>query len=209
MIIGVAGSALLSKAISFGVDKYNQTDFAKNRSAKSAQRSMDENGYANIRGRSINQIYKKPSEAARVRSEIRDVHRSQGWQASSALMRDYGIGGTVDEQAVVLRNRGGGVPSRLTGGEYVMSPSAVKTYGSTLMQGLNSGSVGTANAGGQNQQSQVSNVSHGDVNISINVDSSGGAAGGTDVNSSEFASKVKSAVMQVISKEKRVGGTLR
>ena len=170
---------------------------------------MDENGYVQVRGRSINQIYKKPSEAARVRSEIRDVHRNNGWQASSSLMRDYGIGGSVDQENIVLRNKGGAVPSRLTGGEYVMSPSAVRTYGSSLMQGLNSGSVSTPNTSGGGESSQVSNVSHGDVNISINVDSSGGMSGGADVNSSEFANKVKSAVMQVITKEKRVGGTLR
>jgi hypothetical protein len=47
------------------------------------------------------------------------------------------------------------------------------------------------------------------VNISINVDNSGGASSGGGLNSPEFASKVKSAVMNIISQEKRVGGSLR
>ena len=90
-----------------------------------------------------------------------------------------------------------------------MSPSAVKTYGSTLMNSINSGSLQTSPSGGS-QNSSVSNVSHGDVNVTIKVSSSGGtASSGTDINSNEFATKVKSAVMSVIANEKRVGGSLR
>jgi hypothetical protein len=123
-------------------------------------------------------------------------------------MRDHDIRGTVDKTGFAF-NRGGSVPTRLTGGEYVMSPNAVKTYGSTLMQGLNSGSVQAPSSQGATQQASSSQVTHGDVNININVDNSGGQSGGGDFNSPEFASKVKAAVMNVISQEKRVGGNLR
>ncbi len=107
-------------------------------------------------------------------------------------------------------NKGGQVPAMLTGGEYVMSPSAVKTYGSSMMSSINSGTYSSQNSPNQASSPQ-SNVSHGDVNISINVSSSGGNNSNSsgELNSSEFAKKVKNAVVEVISKEKRVGGTLR
>lgn len=205
MIIGIAGSALLGKAVQWGTDKFKQTDFYKNRAAAKAERSMADNGYVQVRGKSIQQLYPKPSDQSSVRKMISNAHRDGGWKAATTIMRDNNIRGTVDETGVSL-NKGGAVPARLTGGEYVMSPGAVKTYGSSLMQNLNNGSIKT---GGQSGQSgQVSNVSHGDVNISINVDNSGASSGG-DLNSSEFASKVKSAVMNIIAQEKRVGGSLR
>ena len=124
------------------------------------------------------------------------------------FLYDNNVKGIVDPESFQL-NKGGSVPATLTGGEYVMSPSAVKTYGTSLMDGINSGRL-PSSASNSNQNSSVNNVSHGDVNVNINISSSGStSSSGADINSNEFATKVKSAVMQVIAKEKRVGGSLR
>lgn len=208
MIIGVAGSAILGKAIQWGTDKFKQTDFYRNRAAARAEKSMQENGYVKVPGKSFSQLYPKPSDQSAIRNQAHKIHKEGGWKATTEFMRDNNIRGTVDETGFAF-NRGGSVPTRLTGGEYVMSPNAVKTYGSTLMQGLNSGSVQAPSSQGATQQAPSSQVTHGDVNININVDNSGGQSGGSDFNSPEFASKVKAAVMNVISQEKRVGGNLR
>ena len=209
MILGIAGSALIGKAVQWGTNKFKGTDFYKNRMSKRADKAMAEQGYVQVSGRSVASAFPKPSEANAFRSQVAKVHKEQGWKAAHGLLQDTGIGGNLDKDGFYLRNKGGGVPTRLTGGEYVMSPSAVKTYGSSLMQGLNSGSVPSPSSSGQGQSSQTNTVTHGDVNISINVDNSGSSSDGADLNSAEFASKVKSAVMNVIAQEKRVGGSLR
>ena len=114
----------------------------------------------------------------------------------------YRITGTNENYDVSL-NRGGRVPTMLTGGEYIMSPKAVRQHGSAMMNNINNGTY----AGGQGSGPTVS---HGDVNISIKVDNNSmSSEGGNQLNTKEFSSKVKAAVMQVINQEKRVGGSLR
>lgn len=215
MLISAVGSAVIGKAISWGTEKFKKTDFYKNRQAKKIQKQFNKQGYADVRGQSILNKYPNPRDRRIIQAQLKQTYADKGAFETAKLMQFYDLGGQVDSEGFDLfqRNNKGGpvVPSMLTGGEYVMSASAVKTYGSSLMQGLNSGTVATgAGAQAQSGQSgQVSNVSHGDVNININVDSSGAVSGDADLNTPEFAQKVKSAVMNVLSQEKRVGGTLR
>ena len=85
-----------------------------------------------------------------------------------------------------------------------MNPKAVKQHGSAMMSSINSGTYSGGGSG------SGSNISHGDVNISINVDNNSTSQGGENqLNTKEFSSKVKAAVIQVINQEKRVGGSLR
>ena len=215
MLISAVGSAVIGKAVSWGTEKFKQTDFYKNRQAKKIQKQFNKQGYADVRGQNIVNKYPNPRDRRIVQAQLKQTYADKGAFETAKLMQFYDLGGQVDSEGFDLfqRNNKGGpvVPSMLTGGEYVMSASAVKTYGSSLMQGLNSGTVakGTGAQTQSGQSGQVSNVSHGDVNININVDSSGAASGDADLNTPEFAQKVKSAVMNVLSQEKRVGGTLR
>jgi TP901 family phage tail tape measure protein len=215
MLISAVGSAVIGKAISWGTEKFKQTDFYKNRQAKKIQKQFNKQGYADVKGQNIVNKYPNPRDRRIIQAQLKQTYADKGAFETAKLMQFYDLGGQVDSEGFDLfqRNNKGGpvVPSMLTGGEYVMSASAVKTYGSSLMQGLNSGTVatGTGAQAQSGQSGQVSNVSHGDVNININVDSSGAASGDADLNTPEFAQKVKSAVMNVLSQEKRVGGTLR
>ena len=208
VVAGIAGGALLSKA----VDLYKGTDFAKRRAEKRAakqfnkQFNSEKGSYTNRRGRTGYEI--RGQERRLLRQDI-DNFKGQG--ATASQMREFlssqdvqfrmdRIG--VDDYEVTL-NRGGRVPTMLTGGEYIMSPKAVRKHGSAMMNSINNGTY----AGGQGSGPTVS---HGDVNISINVDNNGmSSEGGNQLNTKEFSSKVKAAVMQVINQEKRVGGSLR
>ena len=218
IVLGIVGGALVSKA----VDWYQGTDFAKNRAksrdTKAFNKQYKKEGYYEYtKGKAAFQ--QSPAQRAGVKRDVK-YFQGQGWDASQ--MSDYlrtvngGVqhsiqrtGGNSYEVSTGY-NKGGQVPSMLTGGEYVMSPSAVKTYGSSMMSSINSGTYSPQSSASQASSPQ-NNISHGDVNISINVSSSGNTQSNssTDLNSQEFAKKVKNAVIEVISKEKRVGGTLR
>jgi DeoR/GlpR family transcriptional regulator of sugar metabolism len=105
-------------------------------------------------------------------------------------------------------NQGGQVPSVLTGGEFVVNKDSVKNNGSAFMSSVNSGTLNTRS--NQATSDQSTNITHGDVNVTINVSGGGGTtSSGGSMNPSEFSAKVKSAVMEVIAKERRVGGSMR
>jgi hypothetical protein len=102
-----------------------------------------------------------------------------------------------------------GTPALLTGGEYVMSAQAVRTHGATSMASLNRGSssIGSSSRGSSGNTNNA-------INITVNSNSSGGTSstvggGGVDINSKELANKIKTAVVEVIQQQKRVGGALR
>ena len=102
-----------------------------------------------------------------------------------------------------------GTPALLTGGEYVMSSKAVRTHGTSSMAALNRGSSSV----GYSSQGSSGNTSN-SINITVNSSASGGAtstvdSGGADINSKELANKIKTAVVEVIQQQKRVGGALR
>ena len=170
---------------------------------------MDEKGYIKVPGGDkLSSRWENPADQRRIKKFYNKMNRDAGSIATARNIYRSGLGGTVDKGGVELRrNKGGGVPSVLTGGEYVMSPSAVKTYGSSMMNNINNGTLDTS---AKSQQPQ-STVTHGDVNISINVSEGGSAtaASSNPLNSKEFATKVKNAVIGVIGREKRVGGSLR
>ena len=84
-----------------------------------------------------------------------------------------------------------------------MSPEAVHNYGPSVMRGINQGTLRP-----EQNQNKSQNVDNSSVNITVNVSSDGNVTQSQD-SPKEFAKKVKSAVMQVINNEKRVGGSLR
>ena len=215
--LGIVGGALISK----GMDYYEGTNFAKRRAKSRENKNFDrqyrkEGKYEYSKGKAAYQ--QSPAQRSGIKKDIA-YFQGQGWEAGQ--MSDYLRTANGGVQHSITRagsgytvstgyNKGGQVPSMLTGGEYVMSPSAVKTYGSTMMSSINSGTYGSNTSTSTAQPQSQNNVSHGDVNISINVSSSGQTqSNSSELNTPEFAKKVKSAVIEVISKEKRVGGSLR
>ena len=125
---------------------------------------------------------------------------------------------TFREQVKVY-NSGGSVPTQanslLTGGEFVMGSSAVNKYGTGFMSRLNSGSISRHSEGGLVGSSggSASNTNN-DINITVNVDKSGGTqdtevAGNSANEEKILAKKIKTAVLDVINDQRRVGGSLR
>jgi hypothetical protein len=129
------------------------------------------------------------------------------------------------------------IPALLTGGEYVMRKGIVDKYGMSFFENLNRGRISAFNSGGyvapitgakpttEYQLSKggkssggVSNTNN--INISVNVDGNGAVtaesdergASSTNPASQEeakiLADRVKSAVVEVITNEKRPGGML-
>jgi hypothetical protein len=193
------------------MDWYKGTDFAKNRAAKKDLKTFDKkfekNGkYDYKKGRARYQ--QRPGENAGLRKDV-NYFQNQGWSAGemSQYLRtqdvQHTITGTQADYRVSL-NKGGQVPAMLTGGEYVMKPSTVKNYGSQMMKSINNGTY--SESSGNSQSGPTNN----DVKININVDNKGGATQTSNqLDTQEFAHKVKSAVLDVIQREKRVGGSLR
>jgi hypothetical protein len=98
------------------------------------------------------------------------------------------------------------VPAMLSGGEFVMNAAATSRIGSANLEALNAG--GGLGGGGGNVS-----VSKGDTNISIVVNSDGTSnqrsGGSNNDEDKNLAVKLKDAVKEVISQEKRLGGMLR
>ena len=105
------------------------------------------------------------------------------------------------------------VPALLTGGEFVMNREAVDSYGSDFMARLNQGSLpGFAEGGPVGDVSPAGGAGGGEVSITVNISDAGTSENITTSGAEsgkEFATKVKSAVLQVIADQKRVGGSLR
>ena len=121
-----------------------------------------------------------------------------------------GIPAKVDSNRISWSDNGNGnyqggmVKAALSGGEYVVNPQAVQAIGTSTLSRINNGSLNSAGSGGGTQ------VTHGDVNVTINVASDGTtSSSGGQMGDKEFASKVKGAVLNVIKNEKRQGGSLR
>ena len=97
------------------------------------------------------------------------------------------------------------VPAMLSGGEFVMNAGATQRIGAGNLEALNAG----GNVGGGSSTS----ITKGDTNISIVVNSDGGErennSGSADQQDQNLAVKLKDAVRDVLSQEKRLGGMLR
>ena len=130
----------------------------------------------------------------------------------------------------------GGI-ARVMGGEYIMSPSAVRTHGVNFMTELNRGNVPSFAAGGLfgNQPGPVINNGGSSLNtggnttnnvkVSVNIDKSGKASADTSAtsqsggpsereesqeveNNKEFGKVLQNVVVQEIIKQQRPGGLL-
>ena len=134
-------------------------------------------------------------------------------------------------------NKEDNIPALLTGGEYVMRKGIVDKYGMSFFESLNRGKISAFNSGGyvapvtgasairehklgEGSKSSEGVYSTNNINISINVDGNGAVtaesdergASSTNPASQEeakiLADRVKSAVVEVITNEKRPGGML-
>jgi hypothetical protein len=119
------------------------------------------------------------------------------------------------------------IPAMLTGGEFVMSSSAVRRHGSGFLNGLNRGGrVGYQQGGlvgdqgvvpAENNVSQQTNTSertNSNTTINITVNSGGeqgeqSSEGQPGTKEKELATRIRGAVLSVLREEKRTGGTLR
>lgn len=208
MLYGMVGGAVIGKVADFARQKYRESDFGQKRFKERSEKQYKRDGYIDVPGNSATSIYKNPDDRVAAHDYYDALRRYEGPQIAASEMARTGQRGQVTQNQVILRNKGGGVPSVLTSGEYVMNPQSVKKYGSNVMNQLNTGTLPVQGGSGSGS---VSNISHGDVNININVDSGGGVSSSMSdpTKSASFAKKVKAAVMDVIAKEQRTGGRLR
>ena len=139
-------------------------------------------------------------------------------------MRHYANGGSAS-----------GTPAMVMGGEYIMNPDTVRTYGTNFMHELNRGNVpsyqgggpvGGISAGNQGPHSETllgGNTTN-NVKISVNIDKSGKAEAKADTgpqdgeerennnqadDSKEFGKLLQGVVLEEIVKQQRPGGLLR
>lgn len=206
MLYGMVGGAVIGKAANYARQKYRQSSFGQNRFKERAAKQYSKKGYIDVPGDSAASIYKNPDDRVAARDYYDALRRYEGPQQAAQEMARTGQRGQVTDNQIILRNKGGEVPSMLTSGEYVMSPQAVKKYGSGVMGQLNAGTLPESQG-----SNSISNVSHGDVNVNINVAAGGGVSSTMQdpTKSAGFARKVKSAVLEVIAREQRTGGKLR
>ena len=122
------------------------------------------------------------------------------------------------------------IPAFLSGGEYVMNNRAVRKYGLGFMGRLNGGLIPGFQGGGSvgpesptplNAQS-ATNTNNISINISMGGEGGGSKAGTAEGNENanlestkddktkgkELSERIRAAVVQVISEEQRVGGSL-
>ena len=121
------------------------------------------------------------------------------------------------------------VPAFLAGGEYVMNSKAVRKYGLGFMGRLNGGLIPAMQAGGAVGAAGTAPISNQTAsntnNISININTGGSGAGSgesaegnanandqstfdSDATGQSLAQRIKSVVMDVITEEQRLGGSL-
>lgn len=128
-----------------------------------------------------------------------------------------------------------GTPAMVMGGEYIMSPETVRTYGSNFMHELNRGNtpsyanggpVGGTSAGNQGPHSEtlIGGNTTNNVKISVNIDKAGKADASADTGSGgggeredneqanqskEFGKILQGVVLDEIVKQQRPGGLLQ
>ena len=118
---------------------------------------------------------------------------------------------------------GGGTAALLTGGEYVMSPEAVRTWGGSFMSELNRGNVtGMANGGPVGGGGMVSMGNQGaiagmlsggetnnNVNISINIDKRGEAEAKVESTPKESDNTTKENTTSEVTNHRELGTALQ
>ena len=120
------------------------------------------------------------------------------------------------------------VPAYMAGGEFVMNNRAVRKYGLGFMGRLNGGVIPTMQAGGGVEAAPLNAQTGANTNnISINVSVGGSGSSGQGASESagnanaseqsnvdqatkgkEMAERIRSAVLEVIGQEQRLGGSL-
>ena len=120
------------------------------------------------------------------------------------------------------------VPAYMAGGEFVMNNRAVRKYGLGFMGRLNGGLIPTMQAGGGVEAAPLNAQTGANTNnISINVSVGGSGSSGQGASESagnanaseqsnvdqatqgkEMAERIRSAVLEVIGQEQRLGGSL-
>jgi len=135
------------------------------------------------------------------------------WRNAGGLIRGFSSGGSPTDN----------ISAMLMDGEYVMSAGTSKKYGKKFLDSMNNGSRPRFAAGGDvgdsldasASPSQEKSAVAGDVSIVINV--TGGTAdtqtqGKTDqggIDYKKMSEKIKAIVLETITEEKRLGGSLR
>ena len=120
------------------------------------------------------------------------------------------------------------VPAYMAGGEFVMNNRAVRKYGLGFMGRLNGGLIPTMQAGGPVTPAPLNSQTGANTNnISISVNTGGGGGTGQGGSQStgnasasqqsnvdqatqgkELAERIRAAVLEVVSTEQRIGGSL-
>ena len=146
---------------------------------------------------------------------------SQSWkqpgEALGGYIRNYANGGSAS-----------GTPAMVMGGEYIMSPETVRTYGSNFMHELNRGNTpsyangGPVGGGSGGGSTLVGGNTTNNVRINVNVDKSGkveasAESGNGDSkegdreeieNNKELGALLQTVVVQELVKQQRPGGLL-
>jgi hypothetical protein len=207
MLIGIAGAALLNYGMGKASDWYKGTKFGQNRFKNRAQKQLDDKGFITVKG-SNGFKDMSPSDEFHTKSFFNRMNKEEGPLVTSNQLNMRGIPAKVGQSKISWQDsgsyEGGMVRAALSGGEYVVNPQAVQAIGTSTLSRINNGSLNPSAAGG-------AQVTHGDVNVTINVSSDGttSSSGGGQMGDKEFASKVKGAVLNVIKNERRQGGSLR
>ena len=204
MLLGIAGAALLSYGLGKAGKWWKGTKMGQDRFKSGAQKQMKKDGFVTVKGSNSFKDM-SPADEFQAKAFYNRMNQAEGPIVTSNELNKAGIPAKVGPQKIKWEgNEGGQVPSLLNAGEYVVRPEAVQAYGTSMLNRINSGSAGSYSG-----ESAGTKITHGDVNITINVAGEGTASSSSQMGDREFASKVKGAVLNVIKNEKRQGGALR
>lgn len=157
---------------------------------------------------------------------------AEGGGIPEFLVRPDLVGPRRADGSFANGGRNSGSLARVMGGEYIMSPEAVRTHGVGFMTELNRGNVpgyaggGLVGGGGGSTLNTGGNTTN-NVKININIDKSGGAEAEVGVgsgsgkgksegteeneeiqNNAKFGEMLKGVVLEEIVKQQRPGGLL-
>jgi len=199
-------STFLSTAVSMGVGKL--MSMGANKMAEKRTQSFAEKVGGGEKWKDITGMYANEQEARWAYSAGPD--RQKGGHIGRGFM-----------------NRDS-VPAYMAGGEFVMNNRAVRKYGLGFMGRLNGGLIPTMQAGGPVAPAPLNSQTGANTNnISISVNTGGGGGTGQGGSQStgnasasqqsnvdqatqgkELAERIRAAVLEVVSKEQRLGGSL-
>ena len=178
----------------------------------------------------------KLTGASASRQGMTNFRNMGGSRSQATQFLDSGVG--INNSGIPNMQRGGSlsggfsnrdsVPAYMAGGEFVMNNRAVRKYGLGFMGRLNGGLIPTMQAGGPVTPAPLNSQTGANTNnISISVNTGGGGGTGQGGSQStgnasasqqsnvdqatqgkELAERIRAAVLEVVSKEQRLGGSL-